>query len=145
MNLLYPWLFLPFRLSSYSSYLMISLHLLHCVPQSFKRRTIQWVFPPTVKHNLIANREKHITHRYITNQTRGGAWTPIISGRIYPPGGLINIFDEAGSPLILGSGWAGPHLFLRIWTRRNSYGNLIVIAWLLIFGTESVLIIFFIS
>ena len=39
----------------------------------------------------------------------------------------------------------GPHLFLRIWIRRNSYGNLIVLAWLLIFRTESVLIIFFIS
>ena len=72
MNLPYPRLFLPFRLSSYSSYLMISLHFLHCVPQSFKCRTIQWVFPPTVKHNLIANREKHIIHHYITSGIRGG-------------------------------------------------------------------------
>ena len=51
---------------------MISLHLLHCVPQSLKRRTIHWVFPPTVKHNLIANREKDITHHYITSRTREG-------------------------------------------------------------------------
>ena len=68
---------LPFKESSHSSYLMISLHLLHCVPQSFKRRTIHWVFPPTVKHNLIANREKHITHHYITCGNKGGAWTPL--------------------------------------------------------------------
>ena len=83
---------------------MISLHLLHCVPQSFKCRTIQWVFPPTVKHNLIANREKHITHHYITSKTRGGAWIPAYFLVEFEPGGRINTFDEAGAPLILGSG-----------------------------------------
>ena len=47
---------------------------------------------------------KHITHRYITSGTRGGAWIPAYILVEFEPGVPINTFDEAGAPLILGSG-----------------------------------------
>ena len=110
MNLLFPWLFVPFKESSYSSYLMISLHLLHCVFQSFKRRTILWVFPPTVKHNLIANRENILPITTSLAELGEGPGPRLFLAEFKLPGGPINIFDRAGPSLILGSGWAGAPL-----------------------------------
>ena len=123
---------------------MISLHLLHCVPQSFKCRTIQWVFSPTVKHNLIANGEKHTTHHYITSLGRklgrglDAAWFFQCWTRR-----ADKYFWQGRSPSNIRLWMSEPHL-LRIWSwiRRKSFGNLIVLAWLLLFRTVSIMIIF---